>query len=164
MAKLVRYQGGAVEAPTIRRTQQAALSEEARGFQQIASSLDRMSNFLYSRGMEQKDKREKEIKQKIQENVTYQVGELIKERGPREVLEMKGEGLPENYVEREQERIASKLLIIDVKAQTQKNAKFLYDEALANDLPLQEFNSSIDSLSAAYFSLNMSIVISFILL
>lgn len=152
MAKLVRYQGGAVEAPTIRRTQQAALSEEARGFQQIASSLDRMSNFLYSRGMEQKDKREKEIKQKIQENVTYQVGELIKERGPREVLEMKGEGLPENYVEREQERIASKLLIIDVKAQTQKNAKFLYDEALANDLPLQEFNSSIDSLSAAYLS------------
>lgn len=152
MAKLVRYKGGAVEAPTIRRTQQAALSEEARGFQQIASSLDRMSNFLYSRGMTEKVKKEEEIKKQLQENVTYQVGELIKERGPREVLEMKGPGLPENYVEREQERIASKLLIIDVKAQTQKNAKFLYDEALANDLPLQEFNSSIDSLSSAYLS------------
>ena len=152
MAKLVRYQGGAVEAPTIRRTQQAALSEEARGFQQIASSLDRMSNFLYSRGMEQKDEREKEIKQKIQENATYQVSQLIKERGPAEVLEMKGPGLPENYVEREQERIAGSLLILDAKVHTKSTAEFLYNEAFTNDLPKEEFDNAIDSLSSAYLS------------
>ena len=152
MAKLVRYQGGAVEAPTIRRTQQAAISEEARGFQQIASSLDRMSNFLYARGMDQKAKREKQQIEQLQENTRYQVSELIKERGFREVLEMKGEGPPENLVEKYQQAIGGNLLIIDAKANTTKNAKFLYQEAVANNLSQQEFNNSIDSLSAAYLS------------
>ena len=152
MAKLVRYQGGAVETPTIRRTQQAALSEEARGFQQIASSLDRMSNFLYSRDMSKKNKREEEIKKKIQENATYQVGQLIKERGPAEVLEMKGPGLPENFVEREQERMAGPLLILDAKVHTKSTAEFLYREAFTNDIPQEEFDNAINSLSSAYLS------------